>query len=93
LTCHKWLTLKVQDLLACSLSRCRIYLRARTPTSRGGLVFEAHRLLYHSTLGLRVTKKKKVVLGREALMAANMAAVYAPPPRLCLSRVDLGAYA
>jgi len=26
---------------------------------RGGLVFKAFRLLYHSTLGLRVTKKKK----------------------------------
>ena len=26
---------------------------------RGGLVFKAHRLLYQSTLGLRVTKKKK----------------------------------
>ena len=26
---------------------------------RGGLVLEAHRLLYHSTLGLRVIKKKK----------------------------------
>ena len=26
---------------------------------RGGLVLEAHRLLYHSTLGLRVTKKKE----------------------------------
>ena len=25
---------------------------------RGWLVFEAHRLLYHSTLGLRVIKKK-----------------------------------
>ena len=25
----------------------------------GGLVFKAHRLLYHSTLGLRVIKKKK----------------------------------
>jgi len=25
---------------------------------RGGLVFEAHRLLYQSTLGLRVIKKK-----------------------------------
>jgi len=32
---------------------------------RGGLVFKAHRLLYHSTLGLRVIKKKrrKVDLG------------------------------
>jgi len=26
---------------------------------RGGLVFEAHRLLYPSTLGLRVMKKKR----------------------------------
>ena len=26
---------------------------------RGGLVFEAHRRLYHSTLGLRVIQKKK----------------------------------
>jgi len=26
---------------------------------RGGLVFKAHRLLYHSALGLRVIKKKK----------------------------------
>jgi len=25
---------------------------------RGGLVFKDHRLLYHSTLGLRVVKKK-----------------------------------
>ena len=28
---------------------------------RGGLVFKAHRLLYRSTLGLRVIKKKKQV--------------------------------
>ena len=27
--------------------------------SRGGLVFKAHRLVYHSTLGLRVIKKEK----------------------------------
>ena len=26
---------------------------------RGGLVFKAHRLLYHFSLGLRVIKKKK----------------------------------
>jgi len=26
---------------------------------RGGLVFKAHRILYHSTLGLRVITKKK----------------------------------
>jgi len=28
---------------------------------RGGLVFKAHRLLYHSTLGLRVIKMKKKI--------------------------------
>jgi len=30
---------------------------------RGGLVFKAHRLLYHSTLGSRVIQKKKKGLG------------------------------
>ena len=30
---------------------------------RGGLVFKAQRLLYHSTLGLRVIKKKKKRVG------------------------------
>jgi len=35
-------------------------LRRNVKRFRGGLVFEAHRLLYHSTLGLRVIKKKKV---------------------------------
>ena len=27
---------------------------------RGGLVFKAYRILYHSTLGLRVIKRKRV---------------------------------
>jgi len=49
-----------------------IYIRSAlhpTPTVcgaqwfRGGLVFQAHRLLYHSSLGLRVIKKKKKVCG------------------------------
>jgi len=31
---------------------------SRAGQFRGGLVFKAHRLVYHSTLGLRVTKKK-----------------------------------
>ena len=31
---------------------------------RGGLVFKAHSLLYHSTLGLRVIKKKRSVASR-----------------------------
>ena len=35
-------------------------LKKNVERFRGGLVFKAHRLLYHSTLGLRVTKKKKV---------------------------------
>ena len=34
---------------------------------RGGLVFKAHRLLYHSTLGLRVIKKKRRYL-RDVLL-------------------------
>ena len=39
---------------------------------RGGLVFKAHRLLYHSTQGLRVIKKRRRtdlggVLGRSSL--------------------------
>jgi len=29
---------------------------------RGGLAFKAHRLLYHTTLGLRVIKKKRAIL-------------------------------
>jgi len=31
----------------------------RRRLARGGLVFKAHRLVYHSTLGSRVIKKKK----------------------------------
>ena len=34
-------------------------LRRNVRRFRGGLVVEAHRLVYHSTLGWRVTKKKK----------------------------------
>jgi len=34
-------------------------LRRNVKRFRGGLVFKAHRLLYRSTLGLRVIKKKK----------------------------------
>ena len=32
----------------------------RCPSPRGGLVFKAHRLMYHTTLGSRVIKKKKI---------------------------------
>ena len=39
---------------------------------RGGLVFKAHGLVYHSTLGLRVVKKKKggPVGGKRLLLPA-----------------------
>jgi len=36
---------------------------------RGGLVFKAHRLVYHSTLGLRVIKKKEEEDAREGVEA------------------------
>ena len=40
---------------------CRAGLSASVAAGTGtGLVFKAHRLLYHSTLGLRVIKKKKM---------------------------------
>ena len=35
------------------------YFAEMSSGSRGGLVLKAHRLVYHSTLGLRVIKKKK----------------------------------
>ena len=34
-------------------------LRTNVKRFRGGLVFKAHRLVYHSTLGWRVIKKKE----------------------------------
>jgi len=34
---------------------------------RGGLVFKAHRLVHHSTLGLRVIKKKRVGTGAHSI--------------------------
>jgi len=37
----------------------RYFLGRNVTRFRGGLVFKAHRLLYHSTLGSRVIKKKK----------------------------------
>ena len=37
----------------------------------GGLVFEAHRLVYHSTLGLGVIKKKKKKIAYHVLETAH----------------------
>jgi hypothetical protein len=42
-----------------------------TEKLRGGLVFNAHRLLYHSTLGLRVMKKKCEELKRAGRIDRN----------------------
>ena len=48
--------------------------------SRGGLVFKAHRFLYHSTLGSRVIKKrqKKVMLSKvlRAIALCRVARIY-----------------
>ena len=60
---------------------------------RGGLVFRAHRLLYHSTLGLRVIKKTRSATSRfykvgDAANAHKLRAnftlytTFNPPPRL-----------
>ena len=48
---HKWTDLRSPP---CGAPDARNVQRFR-----GGLVFKAHRLVYHPTLGLRVTKKKK----------------------------------
>ena len=37
----------------------RVLLRRNAKRFREGLVFKAHRLVHHSTLGLRVTKENK----------------------------------
>ena len=39
---------------------------------RGGLVFEAHRRFYHSTLGFRVIKQKKIRLLTDHGLAAKI---------------------
>ena len=38
----------------------KVLLHRNVQRFRGGLVFKAHRLVYHSTLGLRVIKKKNI---------------------------------
>ena len=39
--------------------KARLQAHGNVQRFRGGLVFKAHRLVYHSTLGVRVIKKKK----------------------------------
>ena len=45
------------------IERCAEEL-ANVQRFRGGLVFKAHRLVYHSTLGLIVIKKKRGLASR-----------------------------
>jgi len=44
---------------AAAISKVLQKLLAEMWRFRGGLVFKAHRLLYHSTLGLNIIKKEK----------------------------------
>jgi hypothetical protein len=61
-------------------------MTSRVKRFRGGLVGKAHRLLYHSTLGWRVIKKRKK---KDAIVAMGSPAspfpvsVEAPPISLC----------
>ena len=43
----------------CRFRENMVLLHRNVQRFRGGLVFKAHRLLYHSTLGLRVIKKSR----------------------------------
>ena len=43
----------------CPVMCVNVLLHINVQRFRGGLVFKAHRLLYHSTLGFRVLEKKK----------------------------------
>ena len=52
---------------------------------RGGLVFKAHRLLYHSTLSLRVIKKKKKTATCAAFLASRL-----PRSKSTATQVDRG---
>jgi len=49
---------------------------------RGGLAFKAHRLVYHSTLGLRVIKKKET---RRARLRVVSSTVFWVRGRRCIS--------
>jgi len=55
----------------CQFSISEQLLRINVQRFRGGLVFKAHRLLYHSTLGLRVIKKKKKECVRGSTPSGN----------------------
>ena len=59
---------------------------------RGGLVFKAHRWLYHSTLGSRVIKKKKKTCAARRIAGAptrNMCPAFEELHQALLPRVDV----
>ena len=56
--------------------------RGNVKRFRGGLVFKAHRLLHHSTLGLRVIKKKKVRVWAEGFRVGCEEVLPQQPPAL-----------
>jgi len=56
---------------------------------RGGLIFKAHRLLYHSTLGWRVIKKKKGAISDLHLRRQTAHVVHERVDALLRSRVVL----
>ena len=47
------------DMIIEGVLDIRLEIHINMQRFRGGLVFKAHGLLYHSTLGLRVIKKKR----------------------------------
>ena len=56
---HSELPLQQSGVMPAMSSIQEQLLHRNVQRFRGGLVFKAHRLLYHSTLGVRVIKKKK----------------------------------
>ena len=72
-----------------SLCKASIYeqlLHTNMQRFRGGLVFKAHRHLYHSTLGLRVIKKKKKCISFQKSTALSGALKQRPTHSTCLKR-------
>ena len=55
--------------------RCELLLYINMQRFRGGLVSKDHRLVYHSTLGLRVIKKKKDYANAPLLLAQTIRVV------------------
>ena len=57
--------------LQCSARGVKMAICRNVKRFRGGLVFKAHRLVYHSTLGLRVIKKRKNLRSRRGSVAGS----------------------